>query len=231
MPTNDEYTDATDNGSNVEQDDLRSLTERIQVGDTDEGAAALGEIINRARGAATVDRNTVRTLMLEEAAQMKLRDENTRALDRFGSRFPQLKDDNLLVDAAQRVLRDRIVDDLKGAGASDDDLAPVREDTGRLIAAHGQARVRGLKLSSPDELLDHTGRVLTEKFHIKPVRRSPEEYVHDLRKSRGFADDASGQVSAKAPASSGSSSDRTAAHVQRLRAARGYPATRQAGSR
>jgi hypothetical protein len=178
--------------------------------------------MNRAKATATVDRASIRSMMLQEAAEMKLRSENTEALERFGAKYPQLKDDHLLVDAAQRVLRDRIVDDLKGAGATDEDLAPLRDDTGGLVSAHGQARMRGVKLQS--ELLDATGAVLTERFNIRPARRSPTEYVRQMRQDRGFAADGSGQGGAKA------SDDRTVSYVQRLRAARGFPA-RQPGSR
>jgi hypothetical protein len=205
----------------ADQDDLRSLTEKIQVGDTEEGAQALGEIINRAR--ASVDRNSIRQMMQEEAAEMKLRAENTKALEKFAAKYPTLKDDHLLVDAAQRVLRDRIVDDLKGAGATDDDLAPLRDDTGRLVAAHSQARLRGVKLQSPDELLNATGAVLTERFNIRPARRSGTEYVREMRRDRGFAADGSGQAGAQASAVP---DDRTASYVQRLRTARGFPARR-----
>jgi hypothetical protein len=84
-----------------------------------------------------------------------------------------------------------------------------------------------VKLQSPDQLLNATGAVLTERFSIRPVRRPPEEYVRNMRKDRGFADDGSGQVGAKAPASS---DDRTAQYIQRMRAARGFP-TGQTGSR
>jgi hypothetical protein len=229
MPT-DQY-DTTDNdpnaaGRDLSAADLRGLVERIQVGDSDEGAEALGEIMSRAKASATVDRDTVRAMMLEEAAQMKLRAENAEALDKFASKYPALREDNLLTDAAARVLRNQIVDDLKGAGASDEDLAPVRDDTQRLVAAHGAARMRGIKLKSSQELLDSTGAVLTEKFNIRPARREPREYVRDMRRDRGF--DGSGQAGTKAPASS--DNDRTRAHIQRLRAARGF-APRQAGDR
>jgi hypothetical protein len=51
---------------------------------------------------------------------------------------------------------------------------------------HGQARLAGAKLRSPEEILDAAGNTLQKKFNIKPAQRSPQEYLRDLRIQRGL---------------------------------------------
>jgi hypothetical protein len=120
----------------------------------------------------------------------------------------------------------RSFEDFKGAGLSDEDLAPVQNDIGRLANVHGQARLRGMKLRNADELLSEAGAILSEKYNIKPARRSPTEYVRDMRVARGFAadQDGTGQVGSRRAPRPASSHD--ADYIRKLRESRGFHGTR-----
>ncbi|HEY1247233.1 MAG TPA: hypothetical protein VGF29_20625 [Hyphomicrobiaceae bacterium] len=167
----------------IDRDKLRQLAERIQVGDTDEGADALAELAEHTRG---VDREALKRELRQEATLARIRAEQDQALGRFGNRYPNVANDKVLVDAATTVIRDELAADLKRAGASDKDLAAIRGDVGKLAAAHNYARAGGLKLRTPDEILDSTGKTLTDKFNIRPASRDPMDYVRNLRAQRGF---------------------------------------------
>jgi hypothetical protein len=202
-----------------DRDKLRDLTEKIQVGDAEEGAQALEELIDHAwdRGRANV-RQEVEADRLER----QWREENVAALSGFAKKWPSLATDDTLSDAATGVLRKEFVTDLKAAGASDAELAPIAHDVGRLAAVHGYARVRGAKVRSPEDLLNAAGQVLGNKFNIKPARRSPEEYVRDMRAERGFRRDGTHRLDHELPASSDRTREAASRYVQDLRKARGF---------
>ena len=164
---------------------LRELTEKIQFGDADEGTEALEQIVGLAREQAP-DRDAIKQAMREEMVDMRLKAENDRALEKFAKKYPSLREDQVLVEAATHVLRDKIVDDLKSIGIPDDAIAPLRGDTGSLVTAHTQARAKGHKVRGPDDLLNATGAELGKRFNIKPAQRSPAEYVRDMRIQRGL---------------------------------------------
>jgi hypothetical protein len=163
---------------------LRAITEKIQVGDTDEGAEAIGELIEH------VARSTgsVRQALRQELAAHRLEAENNAALGKFAKRYANVANDAVLTEAATHVLRDKIVEELKGAGVAEEVLAPVRSDTQRLADAYTAARLQGLNVRAPEPLLDETGQELSRRFNIRPTQRSPREYVRSLRAERGLPD-------------------------------------------
>jgi hypothetical protein len=175
---------------NTTQDDpkerLRSLAERIQVGDTDEGAEAIQEMIGMVRDQG-VARENVRAALREELNDARLNAENRKALATFERKYPNVAKDGVLAEAAAHVIRDEIVEDLRAGGATDEDIARIQGDTGRLVAVHGQARLAGATLRTPEQILDAAGRTLQKKFSIRPAQRSPQEYVRSLREDRGLA--------------------------------------------
>jgi hypothetical protein len=167
----------------IDRERLRNIAERVQIGDTEEGMEALAELVEHARVNGS---NALKRELRQEAFQTRIKAENDAALDKFAKKYPQLKSDHLLVDAATRVVGDEIAADLKRAGMADSDLGKMRGDVGMLATVHGQARARGLKLRSPDEILDAAGSTLTRKFNVRPASRDPRDYVRNLRAQRGF---------------------------------------------
>jgi hypothetical protein len=171
--------------TNIDRDRLRDLSERIQVGDTDEGADALGEIVDMVQA----QHGDTSLAVRRELADMQLKAENDAALGKFAKRYPALTQEPVLVEAATHVLRDEIARDLRAAGVTDDELKPIRENVGQLASLHGKARLmRHEGVRQADKLLEDVGGVLSEKFNLKPAGtgRSPNEYVRDLRAERGF---------------------------------------------
>jgi hypothetical protein len=169
-----------------DDDELEDIADKIQVGDRTEGAQALKTLIERAGGSADVGQAVRR-----EFAAMRQQAETTEALEGFAKKYPQLKDNHLLVDAAKRVVGIEIANDLAAAGVAENDLAGVRDNPDQLINAYGYARARGMRLRSPGEILDATGETLTREFNLRPARggRGPEQVLREMRTARGYAND------------------------------------------
>jgi hypothetical protein len=216
----------------IDRDKLRELTERIQVGDTDEGADALGEIVDMVRTDERANAADTRHAVRQELADLQLKSENDAALGKFARRYPALTKDPVLVEAAAHVLRDELARDLKHAGVTDDELSSIRDDVGRLAGLHGKARIMGHEgVRSADKLLDDVGGVLAEKFHIKPAGtgRTPEQYVRDMKRERGFKvsdeDPVGRRDGSRAPNAGRLTQDqqeRTRRVVREMRQARGF---------
>jgi hypothetical protein len=210
---------------------IRGIVERIQVGDTDEGTEALQELIEHTRAS---DRATMGQSLRQELAAMRMQQENEAALGKFAKRYSNLAKDPVLAEAGLHVLRDKMVDDLKGAGVTEEMIAPVRGDTNRLAAAHALARGQGLNVRSAEKLLDDTGQELSKRFGIRPTQRSPEEYVKSLRAERGLPDrEGRGgeQSQTTDPATPRTSDDfgsleARRARVRAMRESRGFPVNR-----
>jgi hypothetical protein len=177
--------DYDDNTTEDPKEKLRSLAERIQVGDTDEGAEAIQEMIGMVRDQG-VARENVRAALRDELNDARLKSENQKALATFERKYPNVAKDGVLAEAAAHVIRDEIVEDLRAVGATDEDIARIQGDTGRLVAVHGQARLAGATLRTPEQILDAAGRTLQKKFNIQPTMRNPQEYVMNLREQRGL---------------------------------------------
>jgi hypothetical protein len=219
----------------IDPEKLRQVVERVQVGDTEEGVEALTEFAEMVGSRPEHTRHAVR----QELAELQISKANTDALEKFAKRYPKLRDEPLIVDAATRALRDEMAKDLKAAGLPDEELDQIREDVGRLGNLHGQARlVARDRVRSADDLLNDVGKTLSEKFNIKPASRDAREYVRDLRAQRGFKvdDDAAGaRDGSRAPGSRSTATDqqdnrarheedRDRAYVAAMRRGRGYAA-------
>ena len=215
-----------------DREKIRELTERIQVGDADEGAEALQELIDTAVEQANArqanDRGSLREAMREEMADMRVKAENNAALNKFQKRFPQLNQDPVLVDGVKGIVRRELTEDLKKAGVSEEELARI-ERVEDLASLHGHARMKGHQVRNADDLLTQTGQEITRRGWAKPAQRSPQEYVRDLRIQRGLPvrEDLPEPARAAdygraAPRSDEETRARNEAHIQRVREARGF---------
>jgi hypothetical protein len=74
---------------------------------------------------------------------------------------------------------------LKANGVTDEQLADVGGDVGRLAAFH-DARVRGANLRKPEDILNETGNELVRGFNLRPTMRDNRTYVQELRRERGL---------------------------------------------
>jgi hypothetical protein len=109
--------DYDDNATEDPKEKLRSLAERIQVGDTDEGAEAIQEMIGMVRDQG-VARENVRAALRDELNDARLKSENQKALATFERKYPNVAKDGVLAEAAAHVIRDEIVEDLRAGGAT-----------------------------------------------------------------------------------------------------------------
>jgi hypothetical protein len=200
---------------NPERQKLRDITERIQVGDAEEGAAALEELMahSERRG---------RAALQNEITERELQRQNQAALDKFAKKYPRVASNDLLAEAGVTAMRREIEKDLKDLGIKDEVLAPVRGNAQMLVRAHNEARARGAKVRSPEEILEATGGVLSEQFGIRSAQRSAAEVVRDMRVERGYSrsstDDSRGS---RAPGSGSLTEDqqeRTRRYVAQRRA-------------
>jgi hypothetical protein len=167
--------------------EMEELVNDIQVGDKTEGARALKKALARGTG-------DTRGAVRAELAALKFEAENNAALQRFADKYPDLVQDEILGDAGQTAVRREIENDLKKIGVTDEVLAPVRGNTQLMVRGYTEARMRGAKVRSPDEIFDATGKVLSERFGLHPKSRrvSPGERIAEMRAERGFAEEADG---------------------------------------
>jgi hypothetical protein len=226
MPDNPET-----EGQDAYREKLRSITERIQVGDTDEGAAALEEAMAIAVDAGGRNRAAIRETMREEMVTAWLQAENVEALKTFGKRYGP--GNPLMGEAAEHALRDEIATDLKAIGIPDEAIAPLRGNTGAMVGAHTEARAKGRQVRKPDDLVGAVGKTLERELNLRPIRPRPGEYVASLRAQRGLPNrEQRGEPVAASDYGRDRESDDFGslegrrARVRAMREARGFPTSR-----
>lgn len=152
---------------------LKSIIERIQVGDTDDGAAALAEFANAVRPSESakqgVDVAEVGRVVAQQLVLSQTEASMNAALERFKEKYPQIAEDNDLGVTGLGILARTLVDELKAhAGLTDEQLAPFRTNVRQLAHATAELKRRGKNVRSFDELLDATGDVMAQKYGLKP---------------------------------------------------------------
>lgn len=155
---------------------LDSIVERIQVGDKDEGRAALADLAKLIMKGNTspLNETQVRDRVRQELHQVDTEKEIKDAVDKFAKQFPTIaSDDDFSGIALQRVERE-LKADLKAAGISDEALSKVssRQD---LAILHGRVRQSGGNVRSYDALLTDVGTHFSSKFGTltKPATTQP----------------------------------------------------------
>jgi hypothetical protein len=143
-------------------DKLKSIVERIQIGDTDEGAQAMQEF-------AQVVHQNMQTQAILGAREAEMRN----ALDRFMHRYPQLARDPDLGTAGVAVLARTLKSEIKKVGGiTDDQLNSIPNDLNGVRAlAHTTAAYRAQghrQLRDFDGVLDAVGQEMGRKFGLRP---------------------------------------------------------------
>lgn len=154
----------------VGRDKLRNIAERIQLGDTEDGVAALQEVIELSIREATMARGG--TPDVSRAVQETLQEERFKAefnngVQRFAEKYPTVAQDPDLGLAAQSAFRNEVIADLRACGIDDDDIAMFKGDIPSLMKAQRQLRLNGHKARSIDQLLDQVGTRLASKFRVE----------------------------------------------------------------
>lgn len=173
----------------IDQDKLRAIAERLQVGDTDEGTQALADYMTEVVAAAqarqpNVDPAQVTSWVQDAVVQMQSRAEADAALARFADRYKPLVENEDLALTSMTVLTRELMKDLKAAGFRDEDLAANRHDTRTLAHWHRAARQTNRDLRDYDRLLGDVGDYMVRTYNLKidqpaaPASPTPPNQQH-----------------------------------------------------
>lgn len=156
----------------VDDVDVDSIAERLQVGDRNEGKEAIAELVKLVRGRKTsaVDETEVSRVVEERLERNRTKQEIDTAIEKFSQSFPNIVKDDELVDVALRRVSKEIRADLLANGLSADDVDKIT-DPGDLVRFHSQVRRtnKAAKLRSYDDVLTAVGTHLTTKFGGTPA--------------------------------------------------------------
>jgi hypothetical protein len=168
-----------------DDDELTEIAERLQVGDTAEGAEALGRLLKKVGGQRDIG-SEVRRVQAHDRVQAEIRD----GLDPFSKKYPSIAKDDVLSDAGMRVLRREIKKDLEAAGVPAEKIEPFENSNEHMVAAYAHLRAGGRPVRSPSELLDAAGEDLRKRFNIRGApTRNPHEILREMRTQRRFSND------------------------------------------
>lgn len=149
----------------LDTDSLDSIVERIQIGDKDEGRAAISDLVKLVMKGNTsrIDESKVREIVRQDIVQTDTKKEINAALETFTKKFPSIASDDDLTDVALRRVQVELRADLKASGMSDDDISKIKESRD-LASLHGEVRRKGAKVRTYDALLTDVGTYLSKKF-------------------------------------------------------------------
>jgi len=172
---------------NLDPEKLRSIAERIQIGDTDEAAEATQELAQEiasnlvATRSEGLDPEKVTEIVQQHIVKSQTQNELKGAVDAFEEAYPEIAKDTILKDAGETVLRNQIVEDMKSIGLDEDTINPIRANTPALLMAQAELRRKGHNVRTYTKLLTDVGDFMTERFNLKPKEaegkadNSPEE--------------------------------------------------------
>lgn len=164
----------------IDQDKLRAIAERLQVGDTDEGTQALADYMTEVVAAAqarqpNLDPAQISNWVQDAVLQMQSKAEADAALEKFAERYePLVKNEDLAI-TSMTVLTRELMKDLKAAGFRDEDLAANRHDTRTLAHWHRVARQTHRDLRNYDKLLSDVGEYMVKTYNLKIDQPPPSQ--------------------------------------------------------
>jgi len=170
-PGQTQTTDTTPAGVDVDREKLRQIAERLQVGDTDEGAQALAEytaeLLARAQQRQpAIQPEQVAQWVSDAVFQIQTKAEADAALQRFAQKYEPLVKNDVLAVTTLTVLTRELMNDLRQAGYRDEDLQAIRHDRMMLANLHRQARQTNGNLRSYDKLLTDVGEYMVKTFNL-----------------------------------------------------------------
>ncbi len=162
----------------IDQDKLRAIAERLQVGDTDEGAQALADYMTEMAKAAqarqpNADPADIARVVQDTVVQIQSKAEADAALERFAARYKPLVANEDLALTSMTVLTRELMKDLKAANFREEDLAANKHDTRTLAHWHRVARQTHRDLRNYDQLLSDVGEYMVSTYNLKIDRPAP----------------------------------------------------------
>lgn len=166
----------------IDPEKIAAIVDRIQVGDKDEGAAALSEFyelvsqnaVQSAPQQENLTEERIREIAMGTLVQQTQEQEYQAALDGFAQNYKGIVDDpdftDVTLTTVARKMRDSMIND---AGLTEEHLAPFGRSPLAIAGAYRQLKQNGYDLPSYSDLLTEAGDYITDKFGIK--NPAPEE--------------------------------------------------------
>jgi hypothetical protein len=171
----------------------RGIVSRIQVGDEDEGAKALAELVQDAVKQTMEEVNREGAKLSPEEWNRRIDDrvaENAvnsavkGAIDKFGTDHKELVADPLYSSAVFTAVRMEMEKDIKAAGITDAQFEPFKGDVQATAKLFQHLQTQGHLKRDMGVLLDTVGTTLKTKFGIaKPVEPAPVTPSHTAKPS------------------------------------------------
>ncbi|MGH6791586.1 MAG: hypothetical protein ACRECF_02470, partial [Methyloceanibacter sp.] len=159
---------------------LTEIVERIQIGDTDEGAQALGDLVQ------LISRNTrpenVEAEVRRVLAQQNQQAEIDQAIAGFASANSDLVANSDLEEVVLTVAAREIRSDMKRIGVPEEAIKALGNDKRRLADAYHGLRARGYPVRPLPDLLNDVGTHIRTAFNMPapagqpPSPRSPQPH-------------------------------------------------------
>lgn len=159
----------------VKLDKLKARVERIQVGDVDEGAAALAEVIDELGEEFGGLPQDFDARVDERVAKQQVAAEIKSAVGEFRTRYPEIVKDEDVREVTLNAARDEMIKDWLAAGASEEEVKPWRNKPPALVAEfHQNMKVKGLDGIRPyNEILDAAAQRIGTKFNLLKQEVAP----------------------------------------------------------
>lgn len=159
----------------ITRERLKEIAQRVQIGDDDEGAAALQDFAAELAQAigARQDQPDIPRAVRAELAQNQLKGELHSATYAFREKYPVLANDEDLREASVRRLNRELRADLVSVGLPAEKVAALDPDD--LMLAHQQARVSGGRVRSYADMFDKVGQELFSRISSQFAGAAPGE--------------------------------------------------------
>jgi hypothetical protein len=196
---------------------IKEAIEKMQYGDPEEASAAFVDALD-----ARLDQRSY-----EQRENVVLQDQNN-AIEAFGKKNPDLYANDEASEYLLTRTTTEVINDLRKLGAPEENLIPLRTNPNLAYQAHREARVAGLNVRTPTDILEAAGTAARKLFAIpngtsQPSAAPASTPANDrLAAKRALIQQpqrSGNQVAAEAPTPQRTRS----AVVQRMRAARGQP--------
>ena len=160
----------------INADKLKSIVERIQVGDSDDGVAALQELIEiNGHDNGAVSREDAQQMVKDAIFETNFKDEVDIAVNNFATKFDVITKDDLMMRLSLDIVREELVKDVKSAlpSLTDEDIKPFVSSLEGARELHKNFKKQGYKLRTVSEVLDNVGQTVVKKFNLRQSTDKP----------------------------------------------------------
>lgn len=150
---------------------LLRAAERLQVGDAEDGAEALAELMP---DESDIDRRVERKIKAT-----RVQEEVDRAIDGFSRKNADIVNNKYLATAAGDILAEKLAGELTRAGVDSDIVSRLASNPKLLAESYKEARMAGWKIRDPGALMDEAATALRREFNIPAPRQGASQQRAD----------------------------------------------------